>query len=103
MPSRLEDIIANAAKRTIRTLLMEDMKKGFLMCHLVTYISLRDLDEEAPMQSFLTPTSFGHASFRNESALLKTKIQENFPVSMMHVKKRQITVMVHLTVDQPSF
>mmetsp|Transcript_9893 Transcript_9893/g.15030 ORF Transcript_9893/g.15030 Transcript_9893/m.15030 type:complete len:150 (-) Transcript_9893:117-566(-) len=29
--------------------------------------SLRDPDEEAPMQSLLTPTSFGHASFRIES------------------------------------
>ncbi len=65
----------NAASGTMRMLLMKDLKKGFLMCHLVTYISLRDPDEEAPMQSLLTPTSFGHASLRNESALVKTKIQ----------------------------
>ena len=42
-----------------------DLKKGFLILD-VTYPSLLDPDEEA-MPSLLTPTNFGHASFRNES------------------------------------
>ena len=46
------------------------MKKGFVMNNLfATYMSLRDPEEEELMQSLLTPTNFGHASFRSESAL----------------------------------
>lgn len=44
-------------------------KKDSLMDHWFTYISLRDTEEKELMQSLLTPTNFGHASFRNESAL----------------------------------
>ena len=51
------------------------MKKGFVMNNLfTTYMSLRDPEEEELMQSLLTPTNFGHASFRSESALLTKEI-----------------------------
>ena len=42
--------------------------------HHFTYISLREPEEEELMQSLLTPTNFGHASFRSESALLTKEI-----------------------------
>ena len=44
------------------------------MDNLFTYMSLREPEEEELMQSLLTPTNFGHASFRNESALIEKEI-----------------------------
>ena len=57
----------------VRILLMT-MKKGFVMNNLFTYMSLRDPEEEELIQSLLTPTNFGHASFRSESALIEKEI-----------------------------
>lgn len=65
--------IAETARGMVRIMLVTGMTKDSLKDHF-TYMSLREPEEEELMQSLLTPTNFGHASFRNESALLKKDI-----------------------------